>query len=50
VPVLEEPEGTRLHVALTARAYVADVVATADALQDAENELISRLSDYDYDE
>lgn len=50
VPVLEELEGASLYVALTARAYIADVSATANALQNAETELISRLSDYNYDE
>lgn len=48
-PVLETIERVELYVALTAKAYVPEVVASVDALELAEAELTSRLKGYDYD-
>ncbi len=48
-PVLEALSEVELFTALTAKAYMPQVIATADALEKAEAELVSRLSGYSYD-
>jgi len=49
-PVLDSTqEGVNLYIALTSKAYIAEVVATSDALEQIEAELKARLLRYDYD-
>lgn len=47
-PVLDAIDGVGLYAALTARAYIPEVVATVDALDQAELDIVQRLSSYDY--
>jgi hypothetical protein len=48
VPILEKRAGAELYVTLPAKAYVADVTASADALDAAEQHLRQRLLGVDY--
>ena len=49
VPVLDNVEGVSLYIALTAKASIAGVLATIDALDLAEADLTKRLMEFDYD-
>jgi len=48
-PVVDRLDGSSVFVALTAKGCIRGVDATADALEQAEQELVSRMSNYDYD-
>jgi hypothetical protein len=48
-PVLDQMDGVSLYTAMPAKAYVPDVVASADALEQAEAGLMARLLEYNYD-
>jgi hypothetical protein len=48
-PVLDTIEGVNLYTALTAKAFIPGIVATLDALDQAEANLKARLLGYDYD-
>ncbi len=48
-PILDTIDGVSVYTALTAKAYIPGVVASADALDQAEADLTARLLGYDYD-
>jgi len=48
-PILDTIDGVSIYTALTAKAYIPGVVATANALDLAEADLAARLLEYDYD-
>jgi hypothetical protein len=48
-PIIEPISGAHVFTALPAKGYVAGVTASADALDEAEAMLASRLSAFDYD-
>ena len=47
--VLDTIDGVSVYTALTAKAYIPGIVATADALDQAEADLTARLLGYNYD-
>ncbi len=48
-PILDTLDGVNVYVALTAKAYVREVVASADALEQAEADLTAQLLEFNYD-
>ncbi len=49
VPHIEEIDGVKVFTAQTALAYIPQVIASTNALEEAEKELIRCLSEYEYD-
>lgn len=48
-PVLDALDGVNVYTALTAKAYIREVVASVDALEQAEADLIAQLLEFNYD-
>jgi len=48
-PIIDSLDGVSTYTTLVAKAYIRDIVATADALDRAEIELTSQLRNYNYD-
>lgn len=48
-PVLDTLEGVNVYTALTAKAYIREVVASVDALEQAEADLTAQLLEFNYD-
>ena len=48
-PVLDEQNGVNVYTALTAKAYIREVVASADALEQAEADLNAQILEFNYD-
>ncbi len=48
-PILDTLDGVNVYTALTARAYIREVVASVDALEQAEADLTAQLLEFNYD-
>lgn len=48
-PILDTLDGVNVYTALTAKAYIREVVASADALEQAEADLTAQLLEFNYD-
>ncbi len=48
-PILDAPDGVGLYTALAAKGYVPGVVASAEALDEAEQDLAGRMRAYDHE-
>ena len=48
-PILDTLDGVNVYTALTAKAYIREVIASADALEQAEADLTAQLLEINYD-
>ena len=48
-PILDTLDGVNVYTALTAKAYIREVVASVDALEQAEADLTAQLFEFNYD-